>query len=202
MEIEVLLDVNLNKLIINFLVLVISIVMYVITDILIFLIVSFAMAILLSLNLYFYIKNYKRNNRLMNIKKGHMLFPTLEVNYNDFINMCRKGLPYSVIKLDNNIYTISSVLYEDLETDDYKFIITINNKRYKKIESLLNYKFNGKRLTDYKKIVFIEIDGNDPKDYYWYIKFWYIYHLFYDIINDRGRLWVRIIMGMVDGLVQ
>lgn len=166
MEIEALLDINLKKLLVSIFILILSIIMYIVTDILIFLFISFIFALFFSLNLYFYIKKYKRDKRIMEIRNGNIKYSSIEVNYNDFINMARRGLPYSIIKLDDNYYSISSILYEDPETDKYKFICTVDGNRYKNINSLINHEFNNKKLSEYHKIIIMEIDGKDPKDYY------------------------------------
>ena len=166
MEIEVLLNVDLNKLIMNTFSMIVCIILYVITNILVFLFISFILALFFSLNLYFYLKKVKREKRVKEIENGDIKYSSIEINYNDFLNMARRGLPFSIIKLDDKCYSISSVLYEDIETEKYKFICTIDNKRYKNINGLISHRFNNKRLSDYKKIVIMEIDGKDPKDYY------------------------------------
>ena len=166
MEIEVLLNVDLNKLIMNAFSMIVCIILYVVTDILVFLFISFIIALLFSLNLYFYLKKVKREKRVKEIENGKIKYSSIEISYNDFLNMIRRGLPFSIIKLEDKYYSISSVLYEDLETDKYKFICTIDNKRYKTINSLINHRFNNKKLSDYKKIIIMEIDSKDPKEYY------------------------------------
>lgn len=166
MEIEALLDIDLRKLIFSIFALILSIIMYIITDILVFLFISFIFALIFPLNMYLYMKRYKRNKRLKDIKNGDIKYSSVEVSGNDFISMARNGLSYSIIKLDNEYYGVSSIPYEDLETEKYKYICTINGVRYKNINSLINYKFNGKKLSDYDKIIIMEIDGKDPKEYY------------------------------------
>ena len=166
MEIEVLLNVDLNKLIMNTFSMIVCIILYVITNILVFLFISFILALFFSLNLYFYLKKVKREKRVKEIENGDIKYSSIEINYNDFLNMIRRGLPFSIIKLDDKYYSISTVLYEDIETEKYKFICTIDNKRYKNINGLISHRFNNKRLSDYKKITIMEIDGKDPKDYY------------------------------------
>ena len=166
MEIEALLDVNLSKLLTNLFTVIVSIILYIITDILVLLFISFIFSLLFSLNLYFYLKRRKREIRIKEIENGNTKYNSIEVSYNDFLNMARRGLPYSIIKLGDKYYSISSILYEDLETDKYKFICTINNKRFKSLNSLINYRFNDKKLREYNKIMIMEIDGKDPKEYY------------------------------------
>ena len=166
MEIEALLDIDIKKLLTSLFLLIVSIIMYIITDILVFIIISFFFALIVPLNLYLYTKKYKREKRFKEIKNGDIKYSSIEVNPNDFISMARNGIPYSIIKLDNEYYSISSIPYEDLETEKYKYICTINNTRYKNINSLINYKFNNKKLSDYDKIIIMEIDGKDPKEYY------------------------------------
>ena len=166
MEIEALVDVNLKKLLTILLLLIISITMYIVTNILVFLFISFIFALIFPLNLYFYIKKHKREKRIKEIENGNIKYSSITVTYNDFISMARSGLPYSIIKLDDKYYSISSILYEDPETDKYKFICTIDNNKYKNINSLINYKFNDKKLSEYNKIIIMEIDGKDPRDYY------------------------------------
>ena len=166
MEIEALLNVDLNKLLSNLFIVIVSIVLYVVTSIIVFLFLAFFFGLLFSLNLYFYLKKIKRVKRLIEIREGKIKYDPIEVNYDDFINLCRKGLPTSVIKLDKEYYIISCILYEDIETDKYKFICTINNKRYRSLEALKNYKFNGKKISEYNKIIIMEIDNKNPKEFY------------------------------------
>lgn len=166
MEIEALLNVDLNKLLSNLFIVVVSIILYVITGIIVFLFISFFFGLLFSINIYFYLKKRRREKRLIEIREGNIKYDPIELSYNDFISLCRKGLPTSIIKLDNEYYNISCVLYEDLETEKYKFICTINNKRLRSIEALMNYNFNGKKLSNYNKIIIMEIDNKNPKEFY------------------------------------
>ena len=166
MEIEALLDIDLSKLLTSIFLLILSIIMYIITDILVFLFISFIFALIFPLNLYLYMKRYRREKRLKEIKNGDIRYSSIEIKPSDFISMARNGIPYSIIKLDNEYYYVSSIPYEDLESEKYKYICTINNVKYKNINSLINYKFNGKKLSDYDKIIIMEIDGKDPKEYY------------------------------------
>ena len=154
MEIEALLNVDLNKLLSNLFIVVVSIILYVITGIIVFLFISFFFGLLFSINIYFYLKKRRREKRLIEIREGIIKYNPIELSYNDFI------------KLDNEYYNISCVLYEDLETEKYKFICTINNKRLRSIEALMNYSFNGKKLSNYNKIIIMEIDNKNPKEFY------------------------------------
>lgn len=166
MEIEALLNVDLHKLLSNLVFAIVSVILYAITNFIVFLVFSFFFGLLFALNLYFYLKKRKREQRLIEIKEGNIKYKPIEVNYGDFINLCRKGLPVSIIKLDNEYYNISCVLYEDIDTENYKFLCTVNNKRFRSLETLKNYKFNGKKLNEYNKIIIMEIDNHDPKDFY------------------------------------
>ena len=166
MEIEALLNVDLHKLLSSLIIAIVSIILYVITSFILFLVFAFFFGFWFAFNLYFYLKKRKREQRLIEVKKGNIKYKPIELNYDDFINLCRKGLPVSIIKLDNEYYNISCVLYEDIETEKYKFLCTINNRRFRSLEALKNYKFNGKKLNEFNKIIIMEIDNNDPKDFY------------------------------------
>ena len=87
MEIEVLLNVDLNKLIMNTFSMIVCIILYVITNILVFLFISFILALFFSLNLYFYLKKVKREKRVKEIENGDIKYSSIEINYNDFLNM-------------------------------------------------------------------------------------------------------------------
>ncbi len=166
MEIEALLNIDFNKLLTNIITMLTSIVLFVITRILVFLFISFILALFFSFNLYFYIKKRNREKRFEEIKNGKTYYPSMEIDINDFINVCRKGLPNSIVKIDKDYYQISIVLYEDPITEKYKFIATINNNQFKSIEALLNYKINNKKIKDYDSIIIMEIEGKNPKDYF------------------------------------
>ena len=86
---------------------------------------------------------------------------------NQFIEECKMGLMYSLVKINNEIYELETQPDEVNSKKFDNFICYINEKEIKGVDNFLNYKFdNVHSLKDLKEISFLEYNNADPKKYF------------------------------------
>lgn len=114
-----------------------------------------------------YFKNIKMDDNLKDIKDGKIKYNPYIIDINRFIEECKMGLMYSLVRINNEIYELEIQL-DKVNSNDYdKFTCYINDKEITGIDNFLNYKFDGNNcLMDFKEIEFLEYNKNDPKEYF------------------------------------
>lgn len=114
-----------------------------------------------------YFKNIKMDDNLKDIKDGKIKYNPYIIDINRFIEECKMGLMYSLVRINNEIYELEIQL-DKVNSNDYdKFTCYINDKEITGIDNFLNYKFDGNNcLMNFKEIEFLEYNKNDPKEYF------------------------------------
>lgn len=91
-------------------------------------------------------------------KKKKIKFKKLEVSHNKFIEACKEGLPDDTyIKVNDRIFSICA------QKNNYY----INFMKFNSLEQFLYFQFEGKiYLSNLKKVTFLQVSGNDPRNYF------------------------------------
>lgn len=120
-----------------------------------------------SMYMWSYYVTIKEHKNVKKIKNGKIKYPSYIVDKKEFLEECKMGLMYSIVKIDGNIYTLETQL-DNVNSKKYdKFICYINDIEIKGLDNFLNYKFDGKKsLNDLKKFEFLEYNNADPKKYF------------------------------------
>lgn len=91
-------------------------------------------------------------------KKKKIEYKKLEVSHNKFIEACKEGIPDDTyILVNDNIYSICA----------QKSGYYINFMKFNSLDEFLYYQFDGKiYLSNLKKVNFLQVSGNDPRNYF------------------------------------
>lgn len=124
---------------------------------------SFSIFITILYTIY-YIKITIHKKNVNRIKEGSLKYTPYTIDKTKFIEECKTGLIYSIVRIDNKIYELE-VQPENKEYD--KYVCYINNKEIVGLDNFLNYKYDGIHcLNDLKHIEFLEYNETDPRKYF------------------------------------
>ncbi len=114
-----------------------------------------------------FFRRIKMRKNLGEVKNGKLKYEPYTININQFIEECKMGLMYSLVKINNEIYELETQPDEVNSKKFDNFICYINEKEIKGVDNFLNYKFdNVHSLKDLKEISFLEYNNADPKKYF------------------------------------
>ena len=107
------------------------------------------------------------NGNLDEIKKGKIKYPPYVIDKDRFIEECKSGLIYSIVRINGEIYELE-VQLDNLSSKKYdRFICYINNTKIIGLDNFLNYKYDGVHIiNDLKHIEFLEYNNENPKRYF------------------------------------
>ena len=142
-----------------------SIVLYFTTDMNYLLYVIICGVGLIILYIIGFFRNIAMDKHALKIKEGNVKYNPYVVDKTTFINECKNGLMYSIIRVNNNIYEIEVQIDN---SDNYdQFICYINDNEIIGLDNFLNFKLdNNYSLNDLNSIEFLEYNNTDPKKYF------------------------------------
>ncbi|MBP5647768.1 hypothetical protein J6X04_00535 [Candidatus Saccharibacteria bacterium] len=101
------------------------------------------------------------------VRSGKNKYEPYTIDKKAFVEECKNGLMYSLIKIDDNVYEIETQLDKANSTDYDEFVCYINNEEIIGVDAFLNYKFDGVRsFSDLDTIEFLEYNNDEPKKYF------------------------------------
>ena len=135
------------------------------TDLLLYLFLTGTLFIALYIIGFF--NNVSSVKSVENAKEGSLKYEPYIVDKETFIEDCKSGLMYSLVRINNNIYGIETQLDKISSINYDKFICYINDEEITGLDNFLNYKFDGTHsFNDLHNIEFLEYNHNDPKEHF------------------------------------
>ncbi len=99
------------------------------------------------------------------VRSGTLKYEPYTIDKQRFIEECREGLLYSLVRINNVIYEVEAL--DDRTNDPAQFICYINDNEIIGVDNFLNYKFDGVHsFNDLDTIEFLEYNHLDPKKYF------------------------------------
>ena len=114
-----------------------------------------------------FVRNVKMQKHADDVRSGKNKYEPYTIDKKAFVEECKNGLMYSLIKIDDNVYEIETQLDKANSTDYDEFVCYINNEEITGVDAFLNYKFDGVRsFNDLDTIEFLEYNNDEPKKYF------------------------------------
>lgn len=114
---------------------------------------------------HFRITKMKKN--INNLKDGKIKWLPYTIDRATFIEECKTGLIYSIVRIDGKIYELETQI-DNIKSPKYdKFICYINENEIIGLDNFLNYKYDGIHcLNELSHIEFLEFNETDPRTYF------------------------------------
>jgi ABC-type multidrug transport system fused ATPase/permease subunit len=114
-----------------------------------------------------FLRNVKMQKHADDVRSGKNRYEPYTIDKETFVEECKNGLMYSLIRIDDNIYEVEAQLDRVNSTNYDNFVCYINNEEIVGVDAFLNYKFDGVRsFNDLDAIEFLEYNNNEPKKYF------------------------------------
>lgn len=125
--------------------------------------------ILLVMILYIisFFRSLKLRNNANRVRSGNFKYQPYTIDKAKFIEECKMGLMYSIVRIDGKIYEIETQI-DKINSPKYdKYICYINETEIIGLDNFLNYKYDGTHcLNELNHIDFLEYNETDPRVYF------------------------------------
>ncbi len=123
--------------------------------------------ILVLLYIIGFFRGIKMRKHVALSRSGELKYEPYSIDRNRFIDECKIGLMYSLIRINGQIYEVETQLDKINSTNYNDFICYINDNEIKGVDNFLSFKFDGMHsFNDLDYIEFLEYNSSDPKKYF------------------------------------
>lgn len=114
-----------------------------------------------------FFRSLKFRNNANNVRKGKIKYEPYTIDKSRFIEECKMGLIYSIVKIDGKIYELETQINRVKSPNYDKYICYINETKIIGLDKFLNYKYDGTHcLNELNHIDFLEYNETDPRVYF------------------------------------
>ena len=114
-----------------------------------------------------FFRSLKLRNNADNVRSGKIKYKPYMIDKARFIEECKSGLIYSIVRIDGKIYELETQINKVKSPNFDKFICYINETQIIGLDNFLNYKYDGTHcLNELNNIEFLEFNETDPIVYF------------------------------------
>lgn len=146
---------------------ILNILLYIFLHVNLFLYLFFLDLFLVILYVIGYFHNVMIAKHANDVRNGDIEYSPYIIDKERFIEECRSGLLYSLVRIDGNIYEIEVQLDKVNSTNYDEFVCYINDNEIIGVDNFLSYKYDDiHSFNDLEDIEFLEYNHVEPSKYF------------------------------------